>query len=102
MILKSGLWREGSGESRRWVFDRAVADPEWLRARLAEAESGKARRALVWGQEAFARADLHICWSVTKDETTALALEAQVRNVLRAHGLLEQGLVGPLHLPTGR
>jgi len=31
----------GLGEA---VFDRAVADPEWLRARLAEAESGNARR----------------------------------------------------------
>lgn len=69
------------------VFDRAIADPAWLRARLAETESGNARRALVWGQEAFARADLHIRWSVTKDERTALALEAQVRDLLRAHGL---------------
>ncbi len=64
------------------VFVRAIADLEWVRARFAETESGHSRRALVWGQEAFARADLHIRWSVTKDERTALALEAQVRDLL--------------------
>ena len=74
----------GLGEA---VFDRAIADPACLRARLAETESGNARRALVWGQEAFSRADLHGRWSATKDEQTALALEVQVRHLLRANGL---------------
>lgn len=65
----------GLGEA---VFDRALADPEWLRARLAEVEAGQPRRAKAWGAEAFARADLHIRWTVTADKEAARALETRL------------------------
>ncbi|MGH8972782.1 MAG: hypothetical protein ACRD0C_06205 [Acidimicrobiia bacterium] len=45
----------GLGEA---VADRAFADAEWLRARIAEAERGEPRRAKEWGRAAFDRADL--------------------------------------------
>ncbi len=48
----------GLGEA---VFDRALADPEWLRERLAEVESGRPRRATEWGKAALAWADVHVC-----------------------------------------
>jgi len=62
----------GLGEA---VFDRALADPEWLRARLAELESIGPLRAKHWGVEAFRRADLHVCWTTTLDRSSAAALE---------------------------
>jgi len=62
----------GLGEA---VFDRALADPDWVRARLVELETTGPRRAKHWGIEAFARADLHIRWKTTADRATAAALE---------------------------
>ncbi|RSD16597.1 hypothetical protein EIY87_21785 [Amycolatopsis eburnea] len=74
----------GLGEA---VFDRALADPAWLRDRLKEAEQGCARRAARWGILAFERADLHICWTVTSDGTAARSLEKRVLVALKNHTL---------------
>lgn len=65
----------GLGEA---VFDRALADPDWLKARLVELETTGPRRAKEWGIEAFARADLHIRWTTTDDKASAAALEDQL------------------------
>jgi hypothetical protein len=65
----------GLGEA---VFDRALADAQWLRERLAEVESGRPRRATEWGKAALAWADLHVCWAVTESGTAAKALEKKV------------------------
>lgn len=65
----------GLGEA---VFDRALADPDWLRARLVELETLGPRRAKHWGIEAFARANLHIRWTTTADKASAAALEDQL------------------------
>lgn len=73
----------GLGEA---VFDRALADPEWVRARLLELETTGPRRAKHWGIEAFTRADLHIRWTTTADKATAAALEDQL--VRQAGGTL--------------
>lgn len=62
----------GLGEA---VFDRALADADWLRERLAELETTGPRRAKHWGVEAFLRADLHIRWTQTADRASAAALE---------------------------
>ncbi|MFD2466281.1 hypothetical protein [Amycolatopsis silviterrae] len=74
----------GLGEA---VFDRALADPGWLHARVAEVEDGQPKRAAQWGKLAFERADLHICWSVTSDKSTAATLEKQVLDALKEHAL---------------
>lgn len=62
----------GLGEA---VFDRALADPKWLRARLHELETVGPRRAKHWGVEAFRRADLQVRWTKTADRASAAALE---------------------------
>ena len=65
----------GLGEA---VFDRALADPEWLRARLSELQKSGPSRAKHWGIEAFVRADLHVRWTTTDDRASAAALENQL------------------------
>lgn len=62
----------GLGEA---VFDRALADPVWLAARLTESKDGRPMRAKAWGQAAFVRADLHIRWAITADKASATSLE---------------------------
>jgi hypothetical protein len=68
----------GLGEA---VMVRALADVDWLRQHLADVEQGRPVRAKAWGQAAFARANLHICWAITGDQRSAVELE---RAVLRA------------------
>ncbi|MFG2569171.1 hypothetical protein ACGFR6_27560 [Streptomyces sp. NPDC048567] len=65
----------GLGEA---VFDRALADADWLRERLAEVEAGRPNRATEWGKAALAWADLHICWAVTESGEMAGLLEKKV------------------------
>jgi hypothetical protein len=65
----------GLGEA---VMDRALADPGWLRERLAEAEAGEPLRAKAWGRAAFVRAQLHLRWTTTPDKARAAALERRV------------------------
>lgn len=74
----------GLGEA---VFDRAIADPDWLRSRLAEAEAGKWRRARDWGRLSFDRADLSVRWATTSDRVAALALERACIALLANAGL---------------
>ncbi|MER6017726.1 hypothetical protein [Streptomyces anulatus] len=71
----------GLGEA---IFDRALADRDWLRKRLAEVESGRPMRAAQWGRAALMWADLHVCWALTEDREEALALE---RRVLAVQGI---------------
>jgi hypothetical protein len=65
----------GLGEA---VMDRALADPDWLRARLTEVEAGHPRRAYEWGRAAFQHAGLSICWATTPDAMSAHILERHV------------------------
>lgn len=65
----------GLGEA---VFDRALADLDWVRERLAEVESGQPMRATGWGKAALTWADLHVCWAITADGEAARVLEEQV------------------------
>ncbi|SCK56058.1 hypothetical protein YUYDRAFT_07436 [Streptomyces sp. ScaeMP-e48] len=71
----------GLGEG---IFDRALADREWLSERLAEVESGRPMRAVQWGKAALVWADLWVCWALTKGGEEALALE---RRVLAVQGV---------------
>lgn len=74
----------GLGEA---VADRAFADADWLRERLAEVERGEPMRAIAWGQATFRRADLHVRWAVTADRPAAVHLERIVGDRLAAAGL---------------
>lgn len=74
----------GLGEA---VLDRVLADPLWLRDRVAEAEDNQPQRAVRWGILAFERADLHICWTTTLDRTSARNLERRVLDALHSHAL---------------
>lgn len=65
----------GLGEA---VFDRALADPEWLAARLEDVRAGRPMRVKQWAAQALARADVHLCWAVTADGAAARALERAV------------------------
>lgn len=69
----------GLGEA---VFDRALADPVWVRERLDEIERDEPRRAKDWGREGFRRADLHIRWATTADKAAAVALERECLSLL--------------------
>lgn len=89
VYLSGKALASGLGEA---VFDRALADPEWLRDRLDEIDAGETRRAKQWGKAAFDRADLHIRWTTTVDRESALALERQCMEALLDHGLWNRQL----------
>lgn len=74
----------GLGEA---VLDRALSDTNWLRERMTEADRDEPRRAKEWGVLAFERADLHVCWAVTADRSTAADLERRVITALQRHQL---------------
>lgn len=65
----------GLGEG---LFDRALADRDWLRERLTEVERGRPMRASQWGKAALARADLYVCWALTESREQAMAFESRV------------------------
>ena len=69
----------GLGEA---AMDRALADPDWLRARLADVEQGHPQRTSEWAAAALERVDLHVRWAERDDRAQALALEAAVLNAL--------------------
>ena len=74
----------GLGEA---AMDRALADSEWLRARVADVDAGKPERAAAWGRLALERAKLHLRWAVTPDREEALALESAVLSELSSANL---------------
>ncbi|MEU8112741.1 hypothetical protein [Micromonospora sp. NPDC048947] len=74
----------GLGEA---ALDRALADVEWLRERVAEVEAGHPRRATAWAQEAIHHADLHISWVSTPDRDTAVTLERRTLAALASASL---------------
>ena len=70
----------GLGEA---VTDRALADPLWLRERLAQVDNGRPERATVWARAALARADLHVRWATCPDGGASGLLERQILTVLK-------------------
>ncbi len=74
----------GLGEA---ASDRALADPEWRRERLAEVELGDPMRATEWGRAAIARAGLYIRWAMTPSGKEARELEGRVTIALGGTGL---------------
>lgn len=69
-------------------LDRALADPVWLRDRVAEVEVGAPRDALGWAALAVERADLELRWATTQSAADAGALEQRVLTTLASAGVL--------------
>ncbi|GAA3707604.1 hypothetical protein GCM10022204_26920 [Microlunatus aurantiacus] len=73
----------GLGEA---AMDRALADPDWLRARLARVEDGTVWRTRDWATAALDRAQLRVRWATTETGLQARQLE---RTVLAAMSSVE-------------
>jgi len=74
----------GLGEA---VFDRAIADEAWLRARFEDVQAGRPARAKEWGRLAFERAALHVRWAVVGNRSAAVALERACLTAASEHAL---------------
>ena len=74
----------GFGEA---ALDRALADPEWIRAQLGRLESDGPRRAKAWAADAISRLSPEVSWAVVSDRLSARALEDRLVPLLRPHGL---------------
>jgi hypothetical protein len=72
VYLSGKTLTSGLGEA---VTDRALADPNWLRQRLAAVAGGRPSRARQWGRDAFDRIPLEVSWSTTIDGPAARHLE---------------------------
>jgi len=68
-------------------FDRALSDPAWLRARIADLEAGNRPRAKDWGKAALLPHKLYVRWKVCDDRGSASALEQQCLSLLKEAGL---------------
>lgn len=77
----------GLGEA---AMDRALADPEWVAARLTELTAGQPRRTKDWARAALDRAELHVCWATTGNRAEAEALERAALTALARHELLNR------------
>ena len=76
-----------SPRSRRslWIGrgrDRALRDPDWLRARLQAVEKGADWRARDWATAALERAELKLRWATTATGDAARQLERAVLDAL--------------------
>jgi hypothetical protein len=79
--------RTATSGIRSRLFEEALADATWLRARAAEVEQGRPLSLEGWIEEALVRAYLHVCWTTVPDRTTANHLRRRCRNALSGTGL---------------
>jgi hypothetical protein len=78
----------GSGAVTGFVetaLDRALADRDWVRARLDEPTRTRPTRA--WAAAAVRRLELEVSWATCADADEARWLETRVVELLRPHGL---------------
>lgn len=60
------------------AFDRALVDPEWMRARLDEALAGRPMRAKKAARSAIDHAGLEVRWQTVATRSVALRLEVEL------------------------
>jgi hypothetical protein len=69
------------------ALERAFADVDWLRERLARVEAGEHMTVQVWARDAVLWADLEFSVATTSDGRAAEALEYATIRALNAHAL---------------
>lgn len=74
----------GLGEA---AMDRALADADWLRARLTQVEDGTVWRTRDWATAALDRAELRVRWATTETGLQARLLERTVLDALASVAL---------------
>jgi hypothetical protein len=75
----------GLGEA---AFNRALADPDWLRDRVAELDAGQPRTAKQWASAAIEHWDLWVCWTTTADRVEASNVELRALAGLGSNQML--------------
>jgi hypothetical protein len=74
----------GFGEA---ALDRAVADPEWVAARLERLRAGHRERARGWARDAVVRLAPDISWAACPERADATHLQSRAEALLRPFGL---------------
>jgi hypothetical protein len=74
----------GFGEA---ALDRALADPDWVAAKLEHLRAQGPQRAKDWARDAIARLAPEVSWATCADGPDARQLETQVVLLLRPFGL---------------
>jgi hypothetical protein len=69
----------GLGEA---ALNRVLADPNWLRDRLAELEAGQPRTAKQWARAALDHWNLYVCWATVPNRSEAITLEQRILSAL--------------------
>lgn len=84
-VYRSGQGAVGGfGEA---ALDQALADPEWVEARLATLRSRGPSRAKEWARDAVVRLAPEVSWAVCADREDARYLESEVALLLRPLGV---------------
>lgn len=69
------------------ALERALQDPAWLRARLADVEAGTRLTVRDWSVLAVRRAELDVCWAPVAGAQQAVELERAALDALRTEPL---------------
>ncbi len=69
------------------ALERALADPDWVLARVERVRAGEVLSVQDWARAAVERAQLEVCWAAVPTEPEALELEAAVINSLTGKSL---------------
>lgn len=80
------IYKSGKGAASGFgmaALDRALVDPDFVRARLSELEEGRRLRTVEWAKAAIASFGPTVCWTTTPDKASAADLERRVEDALR-------------------
>jgi hypothetical protein len=72
------------------IFDTALADREFLSARLAELETGTPRRGVDWVRAAYEHYRPEVRWVSVNNKQQAIDLEKRIVTLLRPYDLLNR------------
>jgi hypothetical protein len=72
------------------IFDTALADREFLMARLAELDAGTRRRSVDWVRAAYEHYRPEVRWVSVEDKQQAIALENRIVTFLKPYDLLNR------------
>jgi hypothetical protein len=75
------------------IFDTALADREFLMARLAELDAGTPRRGVDWVRAAYEHYRPEVRWVSVEDKQQAIALENRIVHLLKPYDLLNRAAI---------